>query len=132
MKRRCYFLDNLPAYNYNAGVAELVTNTKGRKVHTNTQHLGSTLMRAFLREAEEFCHPKAQANWSTNPHQQVMTIRLYMYIMYVQTHTYTVYIHVYFNVIYFYMCTLDSDGFIFPKIFCFSNSLWYSNTVLCL
>lgn len=74
MKRRCYFLDNLPAYNYNTGVGELVTNAKGKQVHHNTQHLGSTLMRAFLREVEEFCHPTAQANWSRNPHQQVILV----------------------------------------------------------
>ena len=71
MKRRCHFLDTLPAYNYNTGSSEHVINSKGQKVTNNTRHLGSTLMDAFLREVEEFCDPDSQADWSKKPHQQV-------------------------------------------------------------
>lgn len=71
MKRRCHFLDNLPAYNYNTGGTEMITNSKGKKVANNTHQLGSTLMRSFLKEVEEFCDPDGQADWSKKPHQQV-------------------------------------------------------------
>lgn len=71
MKRRCHFLDTLPAYNYNLGASEHIVNSKGQRVSNNTRHLGSTLMASFLREVEEFCDPDAQADWSKKPHQQV-------------------------------------------------------------
>ena len=71
MKRRCHFLDTLPAYNYNTGGSEHVVNTKGKKVANDTRHLGSTLMGAFLKEVREFCDPDCQADWSKKPHQQV-------------------------------------------------------------
>ena len=80
MKRRCYFLDNLPAYNYNTGGTELITNSKGKKVANNTHQLGSTLMKSFLKEVEEFCDPALQADWSKNPHRQVMQCCLYVFI----------------------------------------------------
>ena len=50
MWRRCLFLDNLPAYNYNVGVGEFTATGT-----TNTENLGSSLMGAMLREAAEFC-----------------------------------------------------------------------------
>ena len=53
MKRRCWFLDNLPAYNFNTGSSAGV----GRGEVTDTRHLGSTLMATMIREAEQFCHP---------------------------------------------------------------------------
>ena len=53
MERRCWFLDNLPAYNYNTGAGIRV----GTGEVTDTRHLGSTLMAAMIREADQFCHP---------------------------------------------------------------------------
>ena len=53
MERRCRFLDNLPAYNYNIGAGIRV----GTGEVTDTRHLGSTLMAAMIEEAEQFCHP---------------------------------------------------------------------------
>jgi hypothetical protein len=72
MKRRCEFLDNLPAYNYNTGGTEMVVNARGRKVSNNTLTLGSTLMKSFLKEVEEFCDPAGLADWSKKPHHQVI------------------------------------------------------------
>ena len=80
MKRRCYFLDNLPAYNYNTGGTELITNSKGKKVANNTHQLGSTLMKSFLKEVEEFCDPALQADWSKKPHRQVIQYCVYVFI----------------------------------------------------
>ena len=76
MKRRCYFLDNLPAYMYNTGSAEMVVDEKGKSMRNNTKKLGSTLMKAFLREVDEFCDPSTQADWSKKPHQQVFILYL--------------------------------------------------------
>ena len=53
MKRRCWFLDNLPAYNFNSGGG----TGEGKGEVTDTTHLGSTLMATMIREAEQFCHP---------------------------------------------------------------------------
>ena len=53
MKRRCWFLDNLPAYNYNTGAG---IRMEGGDV-TDTKTLGSTLITAMIREARQFCHP---------------------------------------------------------------------------
>lgn len=58
MKRRCHFLDNLPAYNYNQG--------------GNTLKLGSTLMNAMLKEVPQFCDPSTKEDWSLQAHQQVI------------------------------------------------------------
>lgn len=80
MKRRCSFLDNLPAYNYNSGGTELIVHFKGKNVGNNTHQLGSTLMKSFLKEVEEFCDPALQADWSKNPHRQVMQCCLYVFI----------------------------------------------------
>ena len=71
MMRRCHFLDNLPAYNYNTGGTEMITTAKGKKIPNNTHQLGSTLMKSFLKEVSEFCDPDGQADWSKKPHEQV-------------------------------------------------------------
>lgn len=63
MHRRCKFLDECPAFNYNMGLVE-----PGAE---DTSHLGSTLMSAMLGEVAEFCTPEIQKNWSCKPHQQV-------------------------------------------------------------
>ena len=64
MKRRCQFLDNLPAYNYNQGGA--------------TSKLGSTLMKAMLKEVPQFCDPSTKEDWSLQAHQQVHLSSLYV------------------------------------------------------
>ena len=71
MKRRCEFLDNLPAFNYNTGGGEYTIDEQGKRILTNTQRLGSTLMRTMLKEVGDFCDPAIKANWSMQPHQQV-------------------------------------------------------------
>lgn len=71
MKRRCDFLDRLPAFNYNTGSAEYLTNEFGVKTATNTQQLGSTLMHTMLGEVSDFCDPSIKENWSLKAHQQV-------------------------------------------------------------
>ena len=71
MVRRCYFLDNLPAFNYNAGVGELIKGEDGRLTPTNTEHLGSTLMSTMLEEVGNFCDPAIKMNWTRKSHQQV-------------------------------------------------------------
>ena len=71
MNTRCYFLDHLPAFNYNTGVGEYIKNTQGEQVPTNTRTLGSTLIEAMLKEVSDFCDPAIKENWSINPHQQV-------------------------------------------------------------
>lgn len=64
MKRRCWFLDNFPAYNYNTGAGVM----EGTGVVTNTKHLGSMLMEAMISEAEQFCHPSI---WESGDYCQV-------------------------------------------------------------
>ena len=72
MKRRCAFLDNLPAFNYNAGAGEiLVDETSGKEVKTDTHQLGSTLMQIMLEEVGNFCDPALKRNWGDKPYQQV-------------------------------------------------------------
>ena len=71
MKRRCQFLDTLPAFNYNQGRGVYDTNEQGRKIVTNTKQLGSTLLNAMLKEVSDFCNPDIKENWSILPHQQV-------------------------------------------------------------
>ena len=71
MKRRCDFLDRLPAFNYNTGSGEYLTNEYGVKTATNTEHLGSTLMHTMLNEVSDFCDPSIKENWSLKAHQQV-------------------------------------------------------------
>ena len=71
MERRCSFLDSLPAFNYNTGGGEFITDKHGKRVYTDTKRLGSTLMTAMLKEVEDFCDPAIKENWSLKPHQQV-------------------------------------------------------------
>ena len=71
MKRRCAFLDTLPAFNYNTGIGEPIIDESGQTIRTDTHQLGSTLMATMLDEVNNFCHPSIQANWSNKPHQQV-------------------------------------------------------------
>ena len=71
MKRRCDFLDCLPAFNYNTGSAEYLTNKLGVRVATDTTCLGSTLMHTMLSEVSDFCDPSIKENWSVKAHQQV-------------------------------------------------------------
>ena len=71
MKRRCQFLDTLPAFNYNTGAGEYTDDGQGKRIVTNTQQLGSTLMNAMLKEVSDFCDPDIKENWSVKPHQQV-------------------------------------------------------------
>ena len=75
MKRRCQFLDTLPAFNYNTGGGEYTDDEQGKRIVTNTQQLGSTLMNAMLKEVSDFCDPDIKENWSVKPHQQVCNIR---------------------------------------------------------
>ena len=71
MKRRCNFLDNLPAFNYNTGSGEYKEDEQGKGV-TDIKQLGSTLMRTMLKEVSDFCDPTINYdNWSKKPHQQV-------------------------------------------------------------
>ena len=70
MKRRCMFLDNLPAFNYNGGVGEYFI-VNGKRQRTDTRQLGSTLMQTMLSEVADFCDPSIKVNWSQKAHQQV-------------------------------------------------------------
>ena len=76
MKRRCEFIDNLAAFNYNTGGGEYieVEDEKGNKRRgrlTDTRQLGSTLMKTMIKEVSDFCDPAIKDNWSLKPHQQV-------------------------------------------------------------
>ena len=71
MERRCNFLENLPAFNYNTGAGEYILNEQKKQVRTNTKQLGSTLMKTMLKEVQDFCDPAIKENWSLKPHQQV-------------------------------------------------------------
>ena len=68
MRRRCWFLDNLPAYNYNTGVGIKMESGE----ITDTTHLGSILFGAMLREAEQFCQPCF--NEDNSDYHQVHTV----------------------------------------------------------
>ena len=57
MSRRCNFLEICPAYNFNEGVGS---------GNANTTKLGSTLMKAMLREVQQYC---TNESWSTLTHQ---------------------------------------------------------------
>jgi len=86
MKRRCGFLDTLPAFNYNTGGGEYIIDELGQRIRTNTKQLGSTLLNTMLKEVEDFCDPDIKENWSLKPHQQVMLRyqlrQLWMYTYY--------------------------------------------------
>ena len=71
MKRRCTFLDNLPAFNFNDGGGRYKQKQSGRRIEVDTTTLGSTLMSSMLKEVEHFCDPKQIGDWTKNPHQQV-------------------------------------------------------------
>lgn len=71
MKRRCEFLDNCPAFNYNPGASEYVVTEKGERQRNDTTQLGSTLMHAMLNEVSDFCDPIIRENWALKPHHQV-------------------------------------------------------------
>lgn len=77
MKRRCYFLDNLPFFTHNYGTGEYqIDEETGDKIATDTRKLGSTLMGTMIDEVNNFCNPKIKENWSRGPHQQVREIEL--------------------------------------------------------
>ena len=70
MKRRCTFLDNLSAFNYNPGCGEYI-EVNGETVKTDTRQLGSTVMKTMLKEVTDFCDPSSKERWSQKAHQQV-------------------------------------------------------------
>lgn len=70
MKRRCAFLDECPAFNYNGGSSEYVVS-EGKKRRNDTSQLGSTLMETMLHEVSDFCDPFIRESWSLKPHHQV-------------------------------------------------------------
>ena len=71
MKRRCSFLDNLPAFNFNTGVGKVIVGEDGKRIRTDTRHLGSTLMSTMLKEVGNLCDPAIKKNWTETSHQQV-------------------------------------------------------------
>ena len=81
MKRRCYFLDNVPGYYCNPGFGEYVKDSEGgfvldehgQRMKYDTRQLGSILLSTMLKEVEDFCDPDVKDNWSHKPHQQVTT-----------------------------------------------------------
>ena len=68
MKRRCKFLDNFPAYNFNIGRGEY---NKTTGTYSDTSKLGSTLMETMLKEVGQFCDPGIKLKWSSGSHEQV-------------------------------------------------------------
>ncbi len=73
MKRRCKFLDELPAYNYNVGRGDIMNKLPLLgNTHYNVAHLGSILIRAMLREVEDFCDPLVAKKWTGTEYQQVI------------------------------------------------------------
>ena len=70
MNRRCSFLDDLPAFNYNTGVGESIKGEDGKQSFTDTRHLGSILMNTMLKEVENFCDPTIKS-WMETSHQRV-------------------------------------------------------------
>ena len=93
MKRRCDFLDQLPAFNYNTGVGEYLVDEFGNKMQTNTKSLGSTLMHTMLREVSDFCDPSIKENWSLKAHQQVCMCACMCGCTYVRMYVFTMYIY---------------------------------------
>ena len=74
MKRRCKFLDELPAYNYNPGRGDVMS--KIGLTHYDTTNLGSILMKAMLEEVENFCDPLIAQKWADFHYQQVRTYNI--------------------------------------------------------
>jgi len=73
MERRCRFLDNMPAFNYNTG-AGVYIYTGGKLHRSDTKQLGSTLMETMLKEVTNFCDPENMKSWTQKGHQQVVSI----------------------------------------------------------
>ena len=71
MERRCRFLDNMPAFNYNTGVGEYI-KTGGTRHRSDTKQLGSALMETMLKEVADFCDPEIKESWTQKGHQQVV------------------------------------------------------------
>lgn len=82
MYRRCKFLDNFPGYNFNQGVGDV-------RHKTDTTRLGSTVMKAMLKEAEQLCDYEHRHQWTASSHQQV-SMRMYIAVIgiYVSTYVY--------------------------------------------
>ena len=78
MERRCRFLDNMPAFNYNTGVGEYI-QTGAKSYRTDTKKLGSTLLETMLKEVADFCDPKIKESWTQKGHQQVRKGTGYIY-----------------------------------------------------
>ena len=73
MKRRCEFLEDCPAFNYNCGVGLGEFQDKQDQSDqslTDTRRLGSTIMRTMLKEVGNFCCLPGRKKPS-EPHQQV-------------------------------------------------------------
>ena len=81
MKRRCNFLDHLPAFNYNTGHGEYFIDETGKETTSDIKELGSTLMSTMLREVSDFCNPAIKENWSLKAHQQVDSSTFWVYFM---------------------------------------------------
>ena len=63
MYYRCSMLDSaFPAFTYNQGIS---------KDKSDTRKLGSTLMKAMLKEVNDLCDPAVKKDWSSTTHQQV-------------------------------------------------------------
>ena len=78
MKRRCKFLDEMPAFNFNFGQGEY----KGKDSTTDTSQLGSTLMEAMLSEVNNFCVPRTQNLESYRQPFQVFNIEVCHFLSY--------------------------------------------------
>ena len=70
MKRRCAFLDKMPAFVYNIGRGEPLPDG----TTSDTTKLGSTLMSTMLQEVKNLCKHDVKYRWSQKAHQQVYGI----------------------------------------------------------
>eukprot|EP00117_Sycon_ciliatum_P002930 scpid215/ scgid3933/ E3 ubiquitin-protein ligase RNF213 len=68
MLRRCLVLENMPAYTYNTGRG--VRDESGSC--SDTSELGSTLMRAMLKETQQFCNPQLSTQFESHSHEQLV------------------------------------------------------------
>ena len=73
MYRRCKFLDKCPGFNFNMGKGEVFKRKQLKKnpTFTNTEHLGSMLMKTMLEEVTVFCNPEVTKKWANPEYQQV-------------------------------------------------------------
>lgn len=69
MERRCKFLDNLPAYNYNQSKGEKISGFFKLRQATDTRRLGSTLLKSMIAEARQLCSSDVKKYGRS--HQQV-------------------------------------------------------------